>query len=419
MKKIRLNSYPYVVNNSNYSTITFDLIFSYVYDKNHMFDVELFKQMVMNSSYDYKSEQEFKKEKNKRLIIKFNFIKKRMHNNLFIIFTITIPDPNKVENFDIEKAFEFCYNTIYKPNVVNNEFDKNNFEREKEYTKFSIQNSLKKIYNYGYQRFLQHVDNVGDLKNNIYSNLDLIDKCTSKSSYDYYKEVILNNTPVVIVYGDVKKEFIENLYQKYFKNGKTEIIFDKDYVSYLSLSKDVNYIEETANYNQSALYMAYKIENMSEKDNTFFKLLCSILDSNETNLVFKKLRTENNLIYSYNFERYIRNGMFLIESYIDKNNKDKTISAINEIFDELNDIEFIKDCVSKIIKGIGYHLIEVKDEKYYILDEFIDELFEFNDSLEQLQQYYKELDINEFMKFLNRVKLDTVYFLRGEANETK
>ena len=28
-------------------------------------------------------------------------------------------------------------------------------------------------------------------------------------------------------------------------------------------------------------------------------------------------------------------------------------------------------------------------------------------------------DINEFMQFLNRVKLDTVYFLRGEVDETK
>ena len=221
------------------------------------------------------------------------------------------------------------------------------------------------------------------------------------------------------MYGNVEKDFIENLYQKYFKKQNTEIIIDKDYVSYLSLSKAVNYIEETANYNQSALYIAYKIEKMNEKDNTFFKLLCSILNSNETNLIFKKLRTENNLIYSHNFERYIRSGMFLIESYIDKNNKDKTISAINELFDELKDVEFIKECVSKIIKGIEYHLVELKDEKYYILDEFIDDLFEFNDSLEQLCLSYKELNINEFMKFLNRVKLDTVYFLRGEVNETK
>jgi len=419
MKNLEFNSYPYIVKNNNYSTITFDIVYPYIYDQNHMFDIDLMRQIVMNSSYDYKTEQEFKIEKTKRLIIDLSFRKIRFHNNLFIIFTLTIPDPNKVKNFDINDALEFFYNTIYSPNIINNEFDNKQFDREKEYIKFSIENALKKIYTYGYQRFVQYVDDIGDLKNNTYNNLELIEKCTPKSSYEYYKDVVINNTPICIVYGDVNKEYVEDLYYKYFKKTNSQIFINKDYDCYLKPNEEPKYIEEVSNYNQSALYMAYKIENMIEEYKLFLGLLCNILNSSETNLIFKKLRSENNLMYSHKFERHIKKGMFFIEAYIDKTNKEKAISVIKELFDEINNIDLIKDYINKIIKGIEYRLIELKDSKYYELDKFTDNLFEFGDSLEDIYDSYKEINIEEFMKFLNRVKLDTIYFLRGESNEAK
>lgn len=417
MKKLKLNSSPYIVKNTNYSTITFVIYYPYKYDKIHMYDLELIKQLVMNYSYEYKSEQEFRKEKVKRLIIGFNCTIKTIHNNLFVIFTLTVPNPKIVKNFDIEDAFKFFYNTIYNPNIVNGEFDHNQFQREKEYIKFSIQNALKNISCDSYQRFIKYVDDIGDLKNNVYNNLELLEDSNPKSLYEYYKNIIINNSPVCIVYGDIDKDFIENLYYKYFKKIENEIIFDKDYDSYLSINQVTNYIEENSNYNQSVLCMAYKVENMCEDDKLFLKLLCSILNSRETNLIFKKLRLDNNLIYFHRFNRYIKKGMFVIEAYIDKINKDITIEKIKEILVEINDKELIIEYINKIIKGLEYKLIELKDSKYYELDKFTDDLFEFNYSLEYVYNFYKEIDIDDFMNFLSRIKLDTVYFFKGENNE--
>lgn len=418
MKQLNLTSTPYIIKCKDYSTLTFDLIYPTTYDAKNMFDKELFKQIVMNSSFDYKTEQEFKKAKINKLIIGLNCKTIRYHNNLYIIYSLTIPDPKKVKDFNIEESFEFFYNTIYKPNIINDEFNNKQFEREKEYIKFGIQNSLKRIQNYGFQRFIEVADDIGDLKNNLNNNLDLIENTTAKSLYDYYKKVVINHTPICVVYGNIEEKEVNKLYDKYFKQNKI-ITINEDYDCYMKLNETTNYVEEVSKFNQSVLYMCYKVKNMKEEDKIYLMLLSDILNDRSTNLVFKTLRIKNNLIYSYNLESYSRYGMFFIESYIEKNNKEKTIEVINELMNELKNEKLIKDCISKKIEELEYNLIETKDSKYYEFDKFIDNLLDTRKSLETIYETYQNIDINEFMQFLNRVKLDTVYFLRGEADETK
>lgn len=419
MKKIILNSNPYILKNDDYSTITIDLMYPCSYEKEHIFDNELFSQIVMNSSYDYNTEQEFKKEKLKRLIIDFSLKKIKYHNNLFLNFSLTIPDPKKVKDYNFDDAIQFFFRTIYFPNIENEEFSNKQFEREKEYIKFNLQNSLKKIYNYSYQRFIKIVDDVGDLKDNMVNNLDLIEKSNPKNLYEYYKDIILNNTPLCFVYGDIEEEKIKKHYNKYIKNNKPQIIINKDYDCYMKPSKETNVIEEVSQFNQSALYMAYKIENMQEDDKIFLILLCNILNNSSINLIFKKLRTENNLIYSHDFSRYSRYGMFFIAAFIAKENKEKTINVIKNLLEEIKNEKLIEECIKKITKKNEYQLIELKDSKYYEFDKNIDSLLEFDISLEELNEKFKNIDIKEFIKFLDKVKLDTIYFLRGEVNETK
>lgn len=46
-----------------------------------------------------------------------------------IVFAI--PEEGIIDDFNMEEAIKFLYNTIYKPNVNNNEFDLEQFNWEK------------------------------------------------------------------------------------------------------------------------------------------------------------------------------------------------------------------------------------------------------------------------------------------------
>ena len=406
----------YVLENNNYNTITIEFIYPVKYDSSHMFDNSIFMQIVMNSSYKYKNEQEFKLEKIKRLIISCSVNEMVLHNNLYIKFSLTVPSPDKIKDFNLDNAFEFFYDMIYSPNVSNGMFDETQFEREKNYIASDINSSLKNKRVSSYQKFICCVDDAGDLKNNKLNNIDLIYKSNPKDLYGYYKNIIIDNTPICIFYGDISYLSAKKIYNRYFNIKK--ITIDEDYDCYMKLSKTPNYIEESFDYNQSILYTCYKVLDMDVNDKRNLKLLLDILGSNSTNLILKKLRDEKKLIYSYNLSGS-KKGMFYIETYINKSNKENVLASINEIMDVIKDEKIIKESVDRIIKKLEYDIVELKDSKYYLLDKFIYNLLDIDESKEEMYEYYKNLDIKQFEKFLSRVKLDTVYFFRGEKNEGK
>lgn len=419
MKKLKFTSTPYIIKNKNYSTITFKLIYNYRYNTGDIVYINLLQHLISNYSKKYKTEQEFKLEATKRLIINMGSKKRILNDNLFLTFTLTVPDPKKVKDFDIENAFSYFYDMIYYPNVSNGQFDKKQFLREKEYIKLSLNESIKKISDFSYQRFISYFDDNGVLKDNMYNNLNLLDEINSKKLYEYYKKIIIDNTPICIVYGDVEKKQIYELYYKYFNNSDKHIIINKNYNCYLKPRVNSQYIEEESNYNQSVLYFGYKIEKMKEKDKIYLSLLCNILCSRETNLIFNTLRLDNNLIYSSDFGCKPTKAMFFIEAYISKKSKNKTINVIDEMFRRIKDKNLIKEYIDKILIGIEYELIESKDFKYFKLNNFIAKKSESGFTLQDIYNGYKRINIDEFLKFLERVKLDTIYFLRGESDEKK
>ena len=61
MKKLTFNSEPYIIENKNYSSIEFIIIFPFKYDKKYIGYNKLIQQLVMNTSYEYNNEQDYKK----------------------------------------------------------------------------------------------------------------------------------------------------------------------------------------------------------------------------------------------------------------------------------------------------------------------------------------------------------------------
>ena len=353
MDKLKFTNKPYIIKKEDISTIDFSIIFPCTYDYNHMYDTLLIKQIVANTSEKYKTEQEFKKQKLKNMIIRYNVNTFRCNHNLFFEFDLTIPNPKKVKTFELESAFKFFVDAIYHPNIEDEAFNHYQFEREKEYIKMSIQDSLKNIYQYSYQRFIHYCDDNGLLKNNIHQNIEMLDKVNSKDLLSYYKKIIIHNNPICYVYGDVEENYINKLFEKYFPLEQKNIILKKDYNCFLKPCLQTKEIEEKSNYNQSALYMGYKVQNMKEEEKEYLSLICNILNGKENDLIFKALRIENNLIYSPYFNYYKNYGLFVIEVYLKSDSKEKVIHVIQKVMNDLNNETFLKECLEKSLKELN------------------------------------------------------------------
>ena len=139
-KQLIFNSKPYLINNKNYSSLQFTIFFQIPYDKKYIGYDNLLKMLVMNSSLEYNTEESYNKKYKENMIIRQSLNIAKFNNNLFYEFNLIVPDPSKIKNYNLEEAFKFFIDTIYKPNITNNEFNNYYFEREKRFIKSRMYN---------------------------------------------------------------------------------------------------------------------------------------------------------------------------------------------------------------------------------------------------------------------------------------
>lgn len=412
MDKIILNTKPKIIKNDKYSTINFVLIYPFYEDNVHFYEKDLIKNILLTTSGKYRTEQSFKKALLDNLIINYsvNFIK--INENIYFEFNLCIPDPKKIKSFNLEKAFKFFYDSIYNPNIKEKEFNKRVFEREVSYLKTSFINRIKNIYNDSYYQFMKNFNLEYFKKTSYYYNIERLDDITPKSLYNYYEENILKNNPVVYVYGNVEELEIKNLFQKYFKFKEKEIVIEKRFYDFFK-ENETRYIEENSNYGNSVLYMGYVVSNMTIEDKIKLIFFNDLIKTGlGDNLLFKKLRIDNNLVYSVNSNVLSNHGVLIIETYFEQSKKEKVIELIKEVIDGFDE-ELVLKIKERILFEIKKDKVRSLDSKYKILNDTINFDLEIGNSLEKIENIYTNLDIKEFMEFYNRIKLDIVYFLKG------
>ena len=412
---ITLKREPYIIKNK-YSTIDFFFIFPALYKKEYMFYLLLLKQILVNSSFLYKSETSYKRKLSDLMIIRQSLNNRILNNNLYLEFRLTVPNPKIVKNYDLDSSFSFFINTIYKPNVVGNKFNKKVFEREKKFLKEDILMSLKNVYYESYQKFLNLVDDKGILKDNIYNNLDLIKNANEYELYDVYNELIINNKPIIMVYGDVDKSIV-SLIKKYVNIKNEKVKLNIDYYNFLFPREKCKYVIENSIYNQSILYVAYKVKKMNNNDLIYLNLIKNILGIGAESLIFKTLRVDSGLVYSCSTWCDSITGLLVIETYINNNSNDIVLDKIKNLIDMLKNKEILRKEIDRVLESLKYSVIRKKDNKNKKLDDFIKYKFKFGFTIEKLIEKYSNLDLDLTIDFINRLVLDTVYFYKGDFNE--
>ena len=418
MKKIKLNTEPYIIKSKGYSTIQFLFVYSCKYSEDNQIYMPFLCRMLSNTSKNYNTEKKYTKAKFEKLIVsqKINSVTK--NKNTFITCNLVLPDPKKLKSYDIEDGFKFFIDTIYNPNVDNSLFNKKCFNREKNFKQNQIQDTFKEVRAKAYYSFLNIVDDIGVLKNNEYNNYNSFKKLSNKKLYEKYKENILNNDPIIFVYGDVDDD-IKTLIKKYIKPKDKKVSFVKDYSNYLIPFKSIKDVEEKSNDNQSILYLGLKVNNMTFDDEIYLSIVKNLLGVTPIDLVFKKLRLEKKLVYSCNVWAELSYGLLCISSSINNTSKDVVIESVKEIIEQLKNPKVLKEYMDKLLECMSYDLIRSKDSKQRKFTKFVDRKSELNYSLDELISKYKKVDINKLIDLINRLKLDTIYFLRGEFNEEK
>ena len=415
MKRI-IDKNLFFVKNKDFHTIAMRVIFSTFDEEKDLANAILLPPMVCYMNEEYDTEDKFYREKQKRYILSTGVTRNIVGNNAFISYNMVIPDVESLKEDYLEEQFELFEKMIYHPKVVDGGFDEFEFERERKDLRKRIANGMKNLNVYHSVKLVEHADTEGTLSRSISNHQWLIDECTRQGVYEYYKNNILNNSPIVFVFGNFDDEKVTSLCKKYLL--KDEVIsYDEDYNHFLEPRDEVNVVDEKSDFKDSALSMVYKVKDMTENDFHKLTLVNGLLSSASSRLLMKKLRDEEEIVYSAFSSSNMRAGILFIDCYINKNNKDLAISKIKEVMESLKNPEFIKPFLDNIIERSRLNLLRLLDDKNILLDEVVVKTLGFDITNKEKYELIKNISSEEISEFMNRLVLDTVYFLEEEEHE--
>lgn len=420
MKTLTLPTKPIFIKNENFQTILINIIFPYQEKEEELAKQALLPAMLVYMTEKYPTEELFQKKLKENYILSYSARQITIGTTAAFNFHLEIPDKKTLKKDVIEKQVELFSEAIFHPKIENEGFDNFELKREKENLKLKIRNSEKSFKAYLSNQTAKLVDNEGIFSRNLKDHLSQIDEITPQNLYDYWKEKLNNNTPIIFIMGNIEEKEITPIIEKYFiKYDKEYQTLETDYIHYLTPYRTTpQKITEEKEFRDSAISLIYKVKDMKQEDNILLSLVHSLLTSLSSRLLNKKLRDEYNLIYSSEVTFFPNYGLLKITAYINPKNKDLVEEKIKEVLNSLKDENKITPLLEKIKERRRINLIRSLDNKYSIMNDNIFKTLKIDYTSEESYNLLKEKTAKDVAEFIDRLSLDTTYFLKeSDKNE--
>lgn len=416
MKYLHFNTKPQILINKKINTIAFERTYCVPYNKLDLFKIKILTNLLTYTTKDYPQENLYNEAKLKKLIMTLSCDYRIRGGNLFVSFYLTVPREGITSSFSLDDAFSLFVDSIYKPNVTNGAFDQKAFEREVSIINSQLDESDKDYYNKIIDQAMSTYDNeeISGVSLNKYRHI--LNSLTSKDIYEYYQFVIAQD-PINLVFGNTTKKRIIDLFKKHNLYEEKKFKVEEKYFHRFPKVKKLKEKHIHSDYNQSCLFLGFKIKDYTLEESYYLSLIGDLLDGQECRMLFNALRIDNQLVYHYSSNGYLFNGGFVIYVYLQRQNKDKALEVLKETIAKLKDKEYIQEYIKKVIKGYNYDLIYELDSNDAEYRAFTRKLFHSLPGLKETIELYENMNIDSFIEFINRIELDTIYFAEGDKDE--
>jgi predicted Zn-dependent peptidase len=316
----------------------------------------------------------------------------------------------------LEKAFNLLCDIITRPVLENESFKSEYVAQEKENLRRLIEGRVNDKVQYSVDKCYEEMcrdERFGVYEYGSVSDLDAINE---KNLYEHYKSFI-ETLPISIYFsGNLDENQINSITGRLSTIKRTNIK-KVDISNVVKEVKEVKNLTDKMNVSQAKLSMGFRT-NTSSNDMDYYPLLVynGILGGGMHSKLFQNVREKESLAY-YVFSRLEKfKGLMLIGSGIESQNKQKAIDIILQQMEEMakgniSDYEF-----DATIRTIETGVNSLRDSQLHIVDFYLSQaIVNTNDDFNSIIDKIKKVTKQDVINISGKIKLDTVYFLSGEA----
>ena len=307
------------------------------------------------------------------------------------------------KNEDLSKtSIEMLLNIVMKPYLVNEKFDDDYVEQEKENLKKVIESRKDNKDTYATNRLLEEMFKEEPYGLYKFGNIDEIDNITSEKLYEKYKELIKNSEKYLYIVGDV-----ENLNIESYNIDEKEITISKEFP--VKISEKENIVKEQMDVTQGKLVIGLNTPNNKQE---VIALYNTILGKGANSKLFLNVREKEGLAYSAGSTYLKRNNAIIISTGIEVSKYNKAIEVIKNQLKDMEDGNItekeMKD--AKQFINAGLNLINESSENM-IEYRFDKDLYNEEIDIEKYRKEIEEIKKEDIVKVAKQIKIDTIYFL--------
>ena len=415
-KKIESDNYDiYYIKTSKFKTIHLTTLMIDDYDKDSILKEKLISEFIINTTMECNDEIKMSKKfmdlYNPKIDI-YNIYKDYLYRYYDIVFL----NEKYTEKGMNKKTIDFYYSILFNPNTVNNKFEEKNFEITKQFLYSEYLKDEEDSSFVAYNNAKKLIKDPIPITIDTHGNKDDFNKLDPKELYNLYKKEITNSKYIIFMVGDINDELINivknNLDDKVKKrdiNIKTNFEVNE--------SKNITIKTDTSSFNESLLYMIYKIPNITNRERDYVLPIYANIIGGASSKLFNNVREKNSLAY-YAYASSIPNqGILYLYAGITNENYEKCLEIMKEQVNDMNNGIISKEEIEGAKNSIYSSILNISDNIYQIQNNLENVILYKKKEYNLLKKEFKSVSKKELIDLSNKLNLDIVYFLKGGTNE--
>lgn len=341
-------------------------------------------------------------------------------DNLVLKLNMTgIDNKFALQNEDIcKESIDLLCSCVFRPNVTQEGFKKEDIEREKRILIQKIQSEKDDKRIYALQRLTQEMCKSETYSFPKYGTIEEIESLNAKDIFARWLKLVVN-CPIQINYvGSSNCDVIKDTVFKYFNEIgrkavwpiKTEFVVD---------AYENNLIKEKQDVKQGKLVIGYRAGMSYDRDNyAAIKLMTLIFGGGTFSKLFSNVREKMSLCYYCSARLIAEKGLIVVESGVETKNAQKALDAIRNELLQIKNGNFDKSVLESAKLAFCDALNCVYDNadsiNSWLLSYSLNSVFY---TPKEMADMIKNVSYEEIIVAANMISEDTVFILEGEEGE--
>lgn len=313
---------------------------------------------------------------------------------------------------------ELMLSVIFEPVLENGVLRKEFVDIEKKNSRDKVLSLINNKQSYALHRCSQELYGDSDIALYKWGSVEGIDKITPESLYEHYKNIISSSVIDIYVCGDTDidavceriQRFIENLSFNEGTIPKTDV--------FKSTRTEPKTVSESMDVTQGKLSIGFTTEiEPDSKEYWGLMVANSIFGGGAHSKLFNNVREKLSLAYYASSGIDKCSGVIFVNAGIEFENYDKALEEIKQQLKELQDGKISDEEFNAAILAIVNALNSYYDDQFNMQLFYLSQRSAGVDcTIESMKEEILKVTVEDVVRAAKKIKLDTIYFLKGVEN---